>query len=54
METVIDQVVGEIAPEPAPSPTAGAEPSFNDDQQIRELIRALARERWKQSRLSAR
>jgi hypothetical protein len=54
MQTVIDEVVGEVAPEPAPSPTADAEPSGGDDQQIRVLIRALARERWKQSRLSAR
>ena len=37
-----------------PAPAAGAEPSGGDDQQIRALIRALARERWKQSRLSAR
>jgi hypothetical protein len=53
MPIVFDEVVGEIAPEPAPSPAAEAEPAGGDDRQIRTLIRALARERWKQNRLRA-
>ena len=53
MPIVFDEVVGEITPEPAPGPAAEAEPA-GDDRQIRTLIRALARERWKQNRLLAR
>jgi hypothetical protein len=54
MPIVFDEVVGEIAPEPAPVTAAEAEPAAGGDQQIRTLIRALARERWKQNRLRAR
>jgi hypothetical protein len=54
MPIVFDEVVGEITPEPAPGPAADAEPAGGDDRQIRTLIRALARERWKQNRLRAR
>jgi hypothetical protein len=53
MPIVFDEVVGEIAPEPAQTPAAEAEPAGGEDRQIRTLIRALARERWKQNRLRA-
>jgi hypothetical protein len=54
MPIVFDEVVGEIAPEPVPSPPAEAEPAGGEDRQLRTLMRALARERWKQNRLQAR
>ena len=54
MPIVFDEVVGEIAPEPAPSTAAEAEPAGGDDRQTRTLMRALARERWKQRRLGTR
>ncbi len=54
MPIVFDEVVGEIAPEPAAEPPERAEPASGDDRQMRSLIRALARERWKQNRLRAR
>jgi hypothetical protein len=54
MPILFDEVVGEIAQEPAPSPREEAEPAGGDDAQIRTLIRALGRERWKQNRLRAR
>jgi hypothetical protein len=53
MPIVFDEVVGEIAPEPAPDRATEIEPAGADDRQIRTLIRALARERWKQNRLRA-
>jgi hypothetical protein len=53
MPIVFDEVVGEITPDPAPAPAADAEPAAGDDQNLRALIRALARERWKQNRLRA-
>jgi hypothetical protein len=51
MPIVFDEVVGEIAPEPAPDRATEVEPVGGEDRQIRTLIRALARERWKQNRL---
>jgi hypothetical protein len=54
MPIVFDEVVGEIAPEPSASPASEAEPAAGGDQQVRTLIRALARARWKQNRLHAR
>jgi hypothetical protein len=51
MPIVFDEVVGELTPEPAPNPAAEDAPAGGDDRQIRTLIRALARERWKQRRL---
>jgi hypothetical protein len=54
MPIVFDEVVGEIAPESAPASAPEAEPAAADDGQMRTLIRALARERWKRDRLRAR
>ena len=54
MPIVFDEVVGEIAPEPTPEPSAEGSAPGGEDQQIRRLSRALARERWKQRRLDAR
>jgi hypothetical protein len=54
MPIVFDEVVGEIAPETAPASATEAEPTVGDDGQMRTLIRALARERWKRDRLRAR
>jgi hypothetical protein len=54
MPIVFDEVVGEIAPEPARASATEAEPTGGDDVQMRTLIRALARERWKCNRLRAR
>jgi hypothetical protein len=54
MPIVFDEVVGDIAPEPAAERAAETEPAGGDDRQMRTLIRALARERWKQNRLRAR
>ena len=54
MPIVFDEVVGEIAPEPAPDRQADTEPAAGEDREIRTVIRALARERWKQRRLQAR
>jgi len=53
MPIVFDEVVGEVAPEPAPSTAPEAEPA-GGDRQMRALIQALARERWKQRRLATR
>lgn len=53
MPIVFDEVVGEIAPEPRAEP-AEDDPAGGEDRQMRSLIRALARERWKQNRLRAR
>lgn len=52
MPIVFDEVVGEIAPEPAEG-DATEEPQARGDQDVRAMVRALARERWKQNRLSA-
>jgi hypothetical protein len=54
MPIVFDEVVGEIAPEPGPTPTAAGDQAGSAEQQVRTLLSALARERWKQRRLDAR
>jgi hypothetical protein len=54
MPIVFDEVVGEIAPEPAQSPAPEEPQAGGDDHNVRTLVRALARERWKHDRLRAR
>jgi hypothetical protein len=53
MPIVFDEVVGEIVPEPEPTPAAEGDQASGDDQ-IRGIVRALARRRWKLDRLRAR
>jgi hypothetical protein len=54
MPVVFDEVVGEIAPEPRSERSAEGDQPGGEGRQIRTLVRALARERWKRNRLRDR